>query len=71
VKRLLGVLLLCVTVYFNDGTFQCFKDATVWVTDSDIFRKAAVLNIRTNNQILDSVASIPIDKVKIVTHECK
>ena len=73
--RVFLVFLFCVTVYFNDGSFQCFKEAKDYSTDVDWFHAA------TEYRILDSpynlmggyniIARIPFKNVRFITKECK
>ena len=62
------MLIICITVYFKDGSYTCFKEADGCGTDADIFRQAKIYRIYKGIKI---IATIPIENVKYITKECK
>ena len=74
-KFLMVLFFLCVTVYFNDGSRHCFKDAKDYTTDGGDFRTATEYWILDRHKTLVSgyeiIARIPMSNVRIITKECK
>ncbi len=66
------IFLFCVTVYFQDGTFQCFKEANQYTNDGGLFHHASDYLISKGNTFNPTIiVRIPIKNVKLITMECK